>query len=166
MTLEDLKSEIISSFSTLAPKIDPNKAMLEFNPIAHEVAELLGDPLGLSVIEYINEEFINHRSPFLLTDFFPDKCDIERLIEHFWDKNNLKNLKILLHLYSQFWEKSGSENDKPFFDELTKFGTSKAIISKKSVLKVCSSCYSEISDININPCCQSFQNILRYMNCR
>lgn len=160
MMLTDFKSEIISGFSTLAPKVDPTKAILELDPISIEVANLLADPSGLAVIDFINEDLITNKAPFLLTDVLPDKKEVERLVEYFYDKTDKKNLDLMLHFYHQFWQKTEAVTPEQFFEGLQKFGMSKAIFSKKTVLKICCNCYSEESGVSPNDCCKSPQNIL------
>jgi len=158
MTLTDFRSEIVSGFSTLAPKVDPNKADIELDPVSADVANLLAEPSGLVVIDFINEDLIRNKESFFLTDTLPDKNEVNRLIEHFFDHDDQKNLKIVLRIYDEFWQKSNSTTPEQFFEGLKKFGASKGIISKKTVLKICCNCFSNLSEVSSNDCCKSQQN--------
>jgi len=160
MTLTDFRDEIISGFSTLAPKVDPEKATLEIDPISNDIANILSEPLGLAVIEFIGEDLIKNKEPFLLTECLPDMKEVERLAAYFYERNDLKNLKIILHIYKDFWQKNDSQYHQSFFDGLKKFGRSKGIIAKNIVLKICCNCHSEKPEESSNECCKSQQNIL------
>jgi hypothetical protein len=160
MTLTDFRSEIISGFSTLDPKVDPTKAAIELDPISADVANLLAEPSGLVVIDFINEDLIRNKVPFFLTDSLPDKNEVDKIVEYFFDIDDQKNLKIILRIYDEFWQKSKSTTPDQFFEGLKKFGASKGIISKKTVLKICCNCFSDTLETSPNDCCKSQQNIL------
>jgi len=160
MTLTDFRDEIISGFLTLAPKVDPAKAALEIDPISNDVANILGEPSGLDVIEFIGEELIKNRVPFYLTEVLPDRKEIEGLAKKFYDRDDQKNLKIILHIFDEFWQKSKSTTPEHFFNGLKKFGMSKGIVTKNSILKICCNCHSENPVASSNDCCKSRQNVL------
>lgn len=159
MTLTDFRSEIISGFSTLDPKVDPTKAVLEIDSISNELGNLLAEPFGQEVLDFITEDLIKNKAPFFMPEDFPDKKEVENLIEFFYDKKDQKNLEILLCIYHQFWQKMDIITPEQFFEGLKKFGTSNAITSKKTVLKICCNCHSEDLETSVKNCCKSQQNI-------
>jgi len=163
MTITDISDEIISALLTLAPSIDPTKAVLEIDPVSIEFANILAEPSGLSVIEFIQDNFKDGKISILIPNKCPNKKEIERMIYSLHSQGKKEKLSFLLDVYNFFWVMHSDIETSMLFDCLEKIEKSKAIISKKTVLSICSEC---ISDTNANPCCVSIdQNIFEINDC-
>ena len=161
MTLVDIKDEIISGLATLAPKVDPNKASIEIEPVSIEISNFLAEPAGLELIEFVGEILDEGKSSILIPNKFPEREDLKHLIQSAYSQNSKKNLRILLEIFHFFWVKHSDIDPKNLFQILKKMERSKAIVSKKSTLKICCDCKSDNPDISKNFCCNSnAQNIL------
>ncbi|MFA5295451.1 MAG: hypothetical protein WC382_08055 [Methanoregulaceae archaeon] len=161
MTLVDIKDEIISGLATLAPKVDPNKASLEMDPVSIEISNFLADPAGLELVEFMGEILDEGKSSILIPNKFPERKELERLIQSAYSQNSKKNLRILLEIFYFFWEKYPDIDPRILFQSLKKVERSSAIFLKKSTLKICCDCKSDNPEVSKNTCCnENAQNIL------
>jgi hypothetical protein len=163
MTITNISDEIISALSTLAPSVDPTKATLEIDPLSIEFSNFLAEPSGLELIEFIQEKTNDGKPSILIPNKCPDRKEIERMIYSMYTQKNKEKLFFLLDIYHFFWIKHEDIETSILFGSLKKIEQSKAIISKRSVLKICSEC---TSNTNANSCCKSTdQNILEITDC-
>jgi hypothetical protein len=141
----EIKNQILKALEALAPKIDKARGQDELDKAAIGISNLLSEPHGLELVEYISKWLEAGKKPLYSTNQFVEKSVFDLLNAHTYESQDNETLQILLRLYHQFWSghASGGGDPKTLYRSLKKLETSSAIKSKKTISSICLNCYSQ-----------------------
>lgn len=149
----EIKNQILKALEALAPKIDSARGQSELDKAAIGISNLLSEPHGLELVEYITKWLGAGKKPLYSTNQFVEKSVFDLLNAHTYESQDSETLQILLRLYHQFWSERSDEdiNPKTLYHSLKKLENSAAVKSKKTILSICLNCYAQY-DILPNNC--------------